>query len=210
MHFKYASRVVVLSLMSVLSAAGCTSTADKGAVETLVKDALKGRKFELKSLTCPDTIVVKQGESITCKAVDDDGTPGEAKVTWGAGTDAEIETANEIDLKAAGDAGEAGLTAQVGSKVDVTCPAKIQFNKAGKAFTCDATVESFPGVAHKVDFTMGPDQKTLNSKLRPASQEPGAAPAAVPSGSAPAGSADPAAAKDEPAKGEPAKEVAGE
>jgi len=149
---------------------GCTLTVDHAEVEKVVKEQLKTKNLELKTVTCPDKLTPKKGESVECTATDDEDVAGKIKLTWGDGTKFDIEPQNAVGLESAGTQMSDSLSQQVNSKVTIKCPAKFIFAKEGRKFTCDATVESFPGVEHKVDFTLKDDNGNLSANLRPASE----------------------------------------
>ena len=173
--------------MTALTSVGCGAKVGKPELETKIKEYLKTEKMDARSVTCPDAMDVKQGGKVDCKSVDADGNEGVVKVTFGTDT-SDIET-EIVNIKAVGDSQEAALSAD-GPKVDVTCPEKSLFLKAGLKFTCDATLDGKAG--SKVELVFGDDKKKLVSKLDGGA--PPAAPAAAVDSAAPAGSADAAPA----------------
>ena len=163
---------VLATATLITTSLGCTLTADKAEVEKVVKDGLKAKGLELKTVSCPDKLAPKKGESFDCTATDDEDVAGKIKITWGEGTKFDMDAVTALGLEKAGTQMNDVLGQQVNSKVTIQCPSKFIFIKEGRKWTCDATVESAPGVAHKVDFTLKDDQGNMNAKLRPASEAP--------------------------------------
>lgn len=161
---------LIVGFMAVIAATGCKTTVDHAEVEKSIQTAMAEKKLTLTRVTCPAEIVRKEGDSFNCTAVDDAGTEGTVKVTWKEGGNFTMVPEGVMTLSSAGDAAESGLGVNIGKKVDVKCPEKAMFLKAGKKFTCDATVEGLGNIAHKVDFTLKDDKGGLDMNLHPASE----------------------------------------
>jgi hypothetical protein len=127
-------------------AAGCNI--DHSKVEDSIRQGLKEKGVNLKSVDCPADRRIKKGDTFDCTGVDEGGQHLVFTVTQGDGGNVNWKLDGMIINQAKlGDS----IEHKVGKAADVKCPEKTVILKPGQSFTCDVDVD---GKTHKVLITL--------------------------------------------------------
>lgn len=138
---------------------------DKSKAQTTIRALLiQQTGAQVKLVTCPSNVALKQGATFTCTAMGADGTTAPVLVTQTDGKGkVHISAPDLLHTGTAAQAIATGLSSKLKFAVRVRCPDLVQAHK-GTRLTCTATDPK--GATRPVAVTVTDNQGAIDYRLR--------------------------------------------
>jgi hypothetical protein len=135
-------RTIPLVLLAAIALAGCAKEIDSKKAEKFIADKVSEQAgAKVKSVSCPNGLTAKKGETFECTVTGEDGTSGKATITekddqGNVSVDAPFIHRDELEQSLS-----SGISEQSGGvDVQVVCPDIIVVQK-GQEFDCEASTD---------------------------------------------------------------------
>lgn len=137
------ARPLVLGCFGLLAALGATAcgetTIDQDKAETFISKTVGDQAgVRVKTVTCPDDVKAKKGDTFTCVVTGKDGTKGDVTVVQRDDEGNVRVSAPFLHMREAEDSIEQEIKKQANVAVTVTCP-EVFVPKKGATFDCEGS-----------------------------------------------------------------------
>jgi hypothetical protein len=150
--------------LAALIISGCSKSIDSAKAEKFIAKSVSAQVgAQVKSVSCPQDLTAKKGETFECTVTAVDGTTGKTRVTEKDDQGNVSVSAPFIHVRSLEQQIAAGISDQIGgSKVALKCPEIIAGSKGDK-FECQATAGTEKAV---VEVTQTDGQGNVRYKLK--------------------------------------------